>query len=165
MLQSIKRKKEKVVEDLLLQNYNQYYRLAYSYVHNDDDAADIVQNGAYKAMKNSPSLKNTEYAGTWIYRIMLNEIFQFCKQPKSEVLDAISEEPHTKDRYEDIDLRRALETLPQKERLIIQLKYFEDMKLEEIAAILDENTSTVKSRLYRSIRKLKLTLSEDSDFS
>ncbi len=47
-----KKTKAKTVERLLLTNYNQYYRLAYSYVRNDADAGDIVQNAAYKAIKN-----------------------------------------------------------------------------------------------------------------
>lgn len=78
--------KEKAVEDLLLQNYDQYYRLAYSYVHNEADAGDIVQNGAYKAIRSSSDLKEVRYAATWLYRIMLNEIFSFCKQKKTEPL-------------------------------------------------------------------------------
>ena len=43
-----------------------------------------------------------------------------------------------------------------KDRTVIELKYFEDMKLEEIAQVLDENVNTVKSRLYRGLKKLKL---------
>ena len=46
------KEKEQTIEQLLLENYNTYYRLAYSYVHNDADASDIVQNGAYKAILN-----------------------------------------------------------------------------------------------------------------
>ena len=46
MISLSRKTKEKAVEDLLLQNYDQYYRLAYSYVHNEADAGDIVQNGA-----------------------------------------------------------------------------------------------------------------------
>ena len=45
--------KEKLVEDVILENYNKYYRLAYSYVHNATDAEDIVQNGVYKALRSS----------------------------------------------------------------------------------------------------------------
>ena len=67
--------------DWPLENYNRYYHLAYSYVHNPDDASDIVQNGAYLAIKNSASLRQPEYAATWIYRIMLNEIFHHLKRP------------------------------------------------------------------------------------
>ncbi len=62
-----KKSKAKTVEDLLLANYNQYFRLAYSYVHNEDDAGDIVQNTAYKAIKNSSQLKETQYASTWLF--------------------------------------------------------------------------------------------------
>ena len=57
---------EEVVERLLLENYNSYYRLAYSYVHNEADAADLVQNGAYKAILKSDTLKKTEIAGNWM---------------------------------------------------------------------------------------------------
>lgn len=160
-----KKTKEKIIEELLLANYNQYFRLACSYVHNDDDAADIVQNGAYKAIKNSGTLKEEAYAATWLYRIMLNEIFSFLKQRKTESIDFIPEEPKTEDTYEDVDLKRALEELPEEERLIVELKYFEDMKLEEIAAVMDLNVNTIKSRLYRSIRKLKLRLEEDWQYS
>lgn len=160
-----KKSKEKIIEELLLNNYNQYFRLAYSYIHNDDDAADIVQNGAYKAIKNSSSLKEEAYAATWLYRIMINEIFTFFKQRKTESIEAVSEETGREDNYEDIDLKRALETLPEEERMIVELKYFEELKLEEIAVIMDENVNTIKSRLYRSIRKLKLQLEEDWQYS
>ncbi len=57
MISLSRKTKEKAVEDLLLQNYDQYYRLAYSYVHNEADAGDIVQNGAYKAIRSSSDLK------------------------------------------------------------------------------------------------------------
>ena len=51
MFFSGKNHKEQKIEQLLLENYNKYYRLAYSYVHHEADAADIVQNGAYKAIR------------------------------------------------------------------------------------------------------------------
>ena len=149
---------EDIIEALLLENYDRYYRLAHSYVHNDDDAADIVQNSAYKAIKNCGSLKQNEFAATWLYRIVLNEIFTFCRQKKTEALDAVQNEPQAMDVYENIDLKRALETLPAEDKMIVELKYFEDMKLEEIASLMQENINTIKSRLYRSIKKLRLRL-------
>ena len=164
MIQATKKTKEKAVEQLLLQNYNQYYRLAYSYVQHDAAAGDTRQNGANKAIRHSSSLKNVEHAGTWLYRIMLNEIFAFCKQRKSEPLDSVTEEPHSEDVYEDVDLKRALETLPDQDRMIVELKYFEDMKLEDIAAVMNENLNTVKSRLYRSLKKLKIEMEDDLVF-
>ena len=64
------------------------------------------------------------------------------------------------DKYEDIDLQRALDQLPEKYRTIIVLRYFEDMKIGDIAQILDENENTIKTRLYNALAKLKISISE-----
>ena len=152
------KKKREVIEQLLLQNYNKYYRLACSYVHNDSDAGDIVQNGAYKAILNSHKLKNIEHAETWLYRIMLNEIFANFREKESASLEEISYEQGKEDTYENVDLQKAINTLDKKDKAVVVLRYFEDMKLEEIAEVLQENLSTVKSRLYRSMKKLRVEL-------
>lgn len=152
------KKKRDVVEQLLLTNYNKYYRLACSYVHNDADAGDIVQNGAYKAILNSSKLQNIEYAETWIYRIMMNEIFAKYREKETVSLEAISFDKGKEDEYKNVDLQKAIESLEKEDRAVIILRYFEDRKLEDIARILDENLNTVKSRLYRSMKKLKLQL-------
>lgn len=162
------RSNRKLIEEVILENYNQYYRLAYSYVHNEEDAGDIVQNGAYKALRNEQTLKNPEYAATWVYRIMLNECFRYVKQPRHLSYEAVQEETgaeagYQEDNYVNIDLQRALDTLQDKDKAIVILRYFEDKKLEEIAEILDENVNTIKSRLYRSMKKLKSALSDKSD--
>lgn len=155
-----KNKKEQKIEQILLENYNQYYRLAYSYVHNEADAGDIVQNGAYKAILHSDMLKEEAYAATWIYRIMLNETFRFLKKDALISLDEVAAEQGREDSYENIDLRRALDALTKEDKAVIELKYFEDMKLAEIAEVLDENVNTVKSRLYRGLKKMRLELSD-----
>ena len=62
-----------------------------------------------------------------------------------------------------MDLQRAIDALPERDKAIIVLKYFEDMKLEEIAQILDENISTIKSRLYRCMKKLRSGLQEGTE--
>ena len=152
------KKKRDIIERLLLENYNKYYRLACCYVHNDADAGDIVQNGAYKAILNSNKLQDIEYAETWIYRIMMNEIFSKNREKETVPLDAISFEEGKEDKYENVDLQKAIDSLEKEDRIVIVLRYYEDMKLEDIAVILDENLSTVKSRLYRSMKKLKLQL-------
>lgn len=160
-----KRTNEEIVEQIILEQYNQYYRLAYSYVHNEADACDIVQNGAYKALRSSHTLKQQEYAKTWVYRIMLNEIFAHLKQPRYESYELLQETQGYEaeaenDEYADIDLQRALDSLSLQEKAIITMKYFEDKKLEEIAEILNENISTVKSKLYRSMKKLSIRMAD-----
>lgn len=163
---SHKNKSQELIEQLILDRYNQYYRLAYSYVHNEADACDIVQNGAYRALRSSHTLKKTEYAQTWLYRIMLNECFRFLRQPQhfsyESLQDEMGNEPfYTEDGSANLDLQRALDALPEQDKAVILLRYFEDMKLEEIARILEENVSTVKSRLYRSMKKLRSVLERD----
>lgn len=155
-----KDKKEQKIEQILTENYNRYFRLAYSYVHNKDDSADIVQNGAYKAILNNDALRKDEFAETWVYRIMLNEIFSFVKKEACLSLDEVTEESGREDHYEDLDLKRALDELPPKDKAVIELKYFEDLTFEEIAEILEENINTIKSRLYRGLKKLRLELTD-----
>ena len=161
-------KNKDFIERIILEKYNQYYRLAYSYVHNETDAYDIVQSGACKALQSSQTLKQLEYAETWIYRIMLNECFRHLKQPKLFSYESMREEDgldlgYKEDHYIDIDLQKALDALPHKDKAIVILRYFEDKSLEEIADILGENISTIKSKLYRSMKKLRGTLSSDSN--
>ena len=152
-------KKIDLVEAIICEKYNSYYRMAYSYVHNEADAADIVQEGAYRAIKYCDAIKNEEYASTWIYRIMLNEVFRFLGAKKEETLEAEEvNQLSSEDSYENIDLKRALEKMSKEDQAVIQLKYFEDMKLEEIAEILGENINTIKSRLYRGLKKMRLEL-------
>ena len=69
------RKQEDLIEQNLIENYSRYYRLAYSYVKNESDAMDIVQEAAYKAIYKSDTLKNEEYVGAWICRIVINEAY------------------------------------------------------------------------------------------
>lgn len=157
-----KQETEQRIEQTLLENYNRYYRLAMSYVHNEADAADIVQEGAYKAILHSGDLKNKDYAATWLYRIMLNEIFRHLQKKPQTSYEEMEVEPGAEDAYENIDLRRALDSMSYEDKAVIELRYFEDRKLEEIALILDENVSTVKSRLYRGLKKLRLEL-DDSE--
>lgn len=156
----MKGKKEKAVEAQLLANYKKYYRMVFTYVRNETDALDVVQEGAYKAMYRADQLRELAYADTWICRIMLNEAKEFLRRNKSEYEDIFETEIGKDEVYEDIDLRRAIDGLAPKEKTIVILRYFEDMSLEQVADVMQENLSTVKSRLYRTLDKLKVKLSE-----
>ena len=94
---------------------------------------------------------------TWVYRIVINEACSFLRRRKESV-DVEEIQAASEDIYENIDLKRAIENLDPKDRAIVVLRFFEDRQLEEIAKILDENLSTVKSRLYRVMKKLRLNL-------
>ena len=148
--------KEMLEHQCLTENYKKYYKMAYSYVFSEQDAMDIVQESAYKAILKSDSLKQPEYVDTWIGRIVINEAVRFKENNKGRIvsIDEVAEHG-TLDQTEDIDLQRALQKLDDKERAVVLLRYFEEEKIETIGQMLDLNVSTVKSRLYRAIEKLK----------
>ena len=149
-------KKEKLVQECLIGNYGKYYRIAYSYVFQEQDAMDIVQEAAYKAILKSDSLKQPEYVDTWVCRIVMNEAVRFLAQYRGRTV-AMEEVPEegVADHIEDVDLQAALGKLDEGERAIAVLKYFEEEKLGTIARILDMNVNTVKSRLYRALEKMR----------
>lgn len=166
---------DQLIHAKLIENYEKYYRLAYSYTHNETDAMDIVQEGAYKAIYKSDSIKKEAYIESWIYRIMINESLQFLRKQKKETWIDLEKTEHTDSSKnamsckaagtyeninsdENIDLQRALSQLPKEDRAIILLKYFEEFPIHEIAEILELNENTVKSRLYRAMRKMKESL-------
>lgn len=155
----MKHEKEELISRMLLDNYQKYYRLAYSYVHNEDDAMDIVQEGAYKAILHADALRKEEYAGTWIYRIMMNEAVNFVRKNRRDYTEVEEDMATVEDRYQDFDLRKAIDALSEEERAIIILRFFEDLTIEQVAQVLQKNVSTVKSRLYRILDKLKIDLS------
>lgn len=150
--------KGELVRRILLENYESYYRLAFSYVHQEADAMDIVQEGAYRAMLKADTLREESFAGTWVYRIMINEAKEYLRKNRREYAQP-DENLAAEQQYRDPDLMAALDGLPEEERTLIVLRYFEDRQLAEIAEILQENLSTVKSRLYRTLAKLRARLS------
>ena len=152
-----------LISEVLTTHYAYFYRIAYSYVRNETDAQDVVQESAYKAIYHSKKLKQPEYVQTWITRIVINEAVSFLRKHKREILPlenesetAAAEEGLSKE--ENIDLKEAIERLGQDEKLLITLRFFEDKKLEEIAEVCGEALSTIKSRLYRTLKKLRLDL-------
>lgn len=154
----MKRNIDDLIEERLIEGYNKYYRLAYSYVKNEADAKDIVQEGAYKAILKSDTIKNIEYIDTWIYRVMINEALSFIRKNKYKYEELTEVSQISSDSYENIDLKRSIENLKEPDKTILKLRYFEDMKIEQIAEVINENVNTVKSRLYRTLKSLCLSL-------
>ncbi len=150
--------KDAVISEILTTNYAMFYRIAFGYVHSEADALDIVQESAYKAIYHAGKLKKTEFARTWICRIVINEAISFLRKQKKEFAEPIDWDIPVQEAEDMTDLYKAVENLKPEERTIIILRYFEDMKLEEIAEVCGESLSTVKSRLYRTLKKLKLDL-------
>ena len=148
------------VEDQILDNYEAMYRPAYSYVRNEEDALDIVQESVYKAIKNAGKVQQEAYIRTWIWRIVMNTAVDLIRSRKNETGLEEAGETGKEDTYQDFDTLEALKILEPREKAVIVLRFFEDQKLEDIARTLQENTNTVKTILYRSLKKLRVELTE-----
>ena len=154
---------EKETEKILLENYEKYYRLAYSYVKTVHDALDVVQESAYKAIRDCGKVRERKYIGTWIYRIVVNTALDLLRRQGREVsLDESRAGEEWQPPGEDLELWDVLDRLNEKEKTVVVLRYFHDLKLEDIADILGENVNTVKARLYRTLKKLRLELGPES---
>ncbi|AVD35265.1 RNA polymerase sigma factor [Clostridioides difficile] len=160
MFKSLKRTK---VEKYIIDNKDSFYRIAYSYTKNEEDALDVVQEAMYKALYSVENIKEVNYIKTWFYKILIRTSIDFIRKNRkyNNMTDIdLVDETGEYDKYTDLDLRRALEELPIEYKSIIILRFFEDLKIEEVAIILDENVNTVKTRLYTALKKLKLKIEE-----
>ncbi|RRN67144.1 sigma-70 family RNA polymerase sigma factor [Peribacillus simplex] len=161
--------KKKDVNELFVTCLNDhkedFYRLAFSYVKNQEDALDIVQESIKKALISIETIQKSGSIKCWFYKIVVRTSIDFLrKQKKITLVDdqTIESLSHGKvDTYNDIDLNNALDELPTQYKTVIILRFFEDLKLEEIAEIMDENINTVKTRLYRGLKLLRIFITED----
>ncbi|CEN77651.1 RNA polymerase sigma factor [Paraclostridium sordellii] len=164
ILSSSKKIKESKVKDYIVENQEKFYKIAYSYVKNEDDALDIVHDAICKALQKIDTLKNIEVVKTWFYKILVNSAIDYIRKNNKYVRlsqeDMINEKI-SNDIYSDIDLEQALDRLPEEYKSIIMLRYFEDMKIEEIANVLQQNINTVKTKLYKGLRRLKIKINTE----
>ena len=149
----------KLIEDFIKNNINSAYRFAFTYTKNQQDAEDVVSESIIKAINASGNLKDSSKVKTWFFRIVSNTAISYINRNKKVIpFDEITDDETYLDSYNFSSLNDVIEKLPKEYLEIITLRYFEDMKLEDIAAIMEENTNTIKSRLYRSLKKLRLSL-------
>lgn len=151
---------KEILVDYIKNNQEKLYRVAFSYSKNEEEALDIVQEAITKALKNIGKLKEEKYVKTWFYRILINESLQYIKRNKKLITCELKEiesklEWNDNITVEGIDIYKKVQSLNEKLQTVIVLRFFEDMKIEEIAKITNVNISTVKSRLYKGLKELK----------
>ncbi len=141
-------------------------------VHHHEDANDVLQNTFIKIWKGLSSFRGDSELFTWIYRIATNEALSFLKQ-KANKTGRNVEDPDMSlaaslqaDEYFDGDeiqlkLQLAIEKLPDKQKLVFQMKYTEDMKYEQISEILQTSVGALKASFHHAVKKIKEELGED----
>lgn len=154
---------EKLIQ-YILEEQDRFYRVAYSYTRNQEDALDVVQSAVCKALEAHKSIKNEDAVKTWFYRILINECLKALKKRKKLLLandDQGREEVYYEKGYEqDDDLEKELDRLEPDVQGIIKLRFFEELSLKEISCITGLNLNTVKTKLYRGLKQLKENIQE-----
>lgn len=150
----------------IIDNQNKFYRLSFSYLKNQEDALDAVQNAVCKALERYEDLRNEDAMKAWFYRIVLNESYTILKARKRMIPTEDSgywESTYEEEGFEPYDdLYEQLDQLEEEVQTIIKLRYFEELALKEIAHILKMNLSTVKAKLYRGLKALRVIVEEEA---
>jgi len=157
---------DEVLQRLIEVDKLRLYRIAYIYVKNEDDALEIVHEAVYKAFLNIKKLKQPEFFNTWITRIIVNASLDYIKK-RNRLIYIAEEKELEKNAIEDmeyIDLYKAVDSLEGLYKTVIILKYFEDLKIKDIAKILDITESNVKNYIHKALKQLRVDLKEDEYF-
>ena len=158
--------RESQLIDYLVENQTRFYRLAYSCLQDREEALDAVQTAVCKALEKQDGLKDAGAMRTWFYRILVNVCTDVLRQRKlvtfvpPEALDAGSYEDPLP---EDGSLARRVDALPPEIAAIVKLRFYEELSLQEISAVVDCPLSTVKTRLYTGLKKLRIALETEGE--
>ena len=152
--------KRRIFEDFLSENIDRAFRFAYSYVKNREDAEDILCESVEKALKSIDSLKHPEYIKSWFYKIVSNTALTFLsKRNKRETLNIDDFSGNSVcDDYSNLDFENLIKVLDIKYKSVLVLRFMEDMKISDIAKILNLSENTVKTRLYKALEILKAVM-------
>ena len=148
------------------------YWLVRKMVFDHDDTDDVVQEIFIKVWKNLHRFRKDSQLYTWIYRIATNECLNFLKKKKRASLLSLSDYQDILvsklDRSAQLDgeaiemkLQQALLKLPDKQRLVFNMKYFDDMKYEEIAEITNTSVGSLKASYHHAVKKIEEILNPD----
>lgn len=133
---------------------------------NHDDTDDILQNTFIKIFKNINSFNEDSKLYTWMYRIATNEAITFInKKAKNKHVDIselqykMAEQLHEDDLYNGDDiqliLQKAIVTLPQKQQLVFNMKYFDELKYNEMSEILETSVGALKASYFHAVKKIE----------
>lgn len=152
---------------ILLKKYQQkiYWHIR-RMVIDHDDADDIAQDVFIKVWKNINSFRQDSQLYTWIYRIATNECITFLNKKKNylnvsyEELAEKLEDSLNDDNYFSAEaiqkkLQKAILTLPEKQRLVFNMKYYDDLKFQEISDILGTSVGALKASYHLAVKKIE----------
>lgn len=163
-----KRGFEMIVGQYSEQLYWQIRRMVLSH----EDANDLLQNTFIKAWTNIDYFRAEAKLSTWLYRIALNECLTFLNKqraastvslddPEADALHKLESDPYFSGDRLQLTLQKALMALPEKQRMVFNLKYYQDMKYEEMSEIFGTSVGALKASYHHAVKKIEKFLEEE----
>lgn len=137
-----------------------------------DDANDLLQNTFFKAWANIDYFRAEAKLSTWLYRIALNECLTFLNKqraatnvslddPEADVLQRLEGDAYFSGDRAQMLLQKALLTLPEKQRMVFNLKYYQEMKYEDISDIFGTSVGALKASYHHAVKKIEKFLEDE----
>ncbi|MDO1511367.1 RNA polymerase sigma factor [Maribacter confluentis] len=141
-------------------------------VLNHDDADDVLQNTFIKIYKNIDGFKGDSQLFSWMYRIATNEALSFIKQRakiqglndvdyQEKLVANLQSDVYFEGNEIQLKLQKAIATLPEKQKLVFNMKYFQELKYEQISEILETTVGGLKASYHLAVKKVEQFLKED----
>lgn len=147
------------LKECIEKNKESMYRLAYSYTKSREAALDVIQETVVHALEKAHTLRDPCKMKNWVFRILVNESVSWYRKNRRTVSLSEQDEVPLQDRTaevaEALDVYRAVQALNPELKTVIILRYYEDMRLEDIAKITHTPLNTVKSRLRRGLDQIR----------
>lgn len=152
--------------DVLMRKYGeQVYWQIRKMVLNHDDANDILQNCFLKVWNNLHNFRGDAKLSTWLYKIAVNETLNFLNKQKQQaenigegeefsVLDTLESDEYFDGDELQVEFQKAIAQLPEKQRMVFNMRYFDDMKYEKISEILGTSIGALKASYHHAVKKL-----------
>lgn len=151
-------------ERLLTQHGDTVLRMAYSYLHNMEDAEEILQDTLVQFLKAAPTLESQRHEKAWFLHVAANLCRNRLKYNAIRQADELADDLEAEERSDLLFVWDAVKSLPENYREVVHLYYYEGYQTAEIAKILGMKEATVRSNLARGREKLKSVLKEAYDF-
>ncbi|MBO0322400.1 RNA polymerase sigma factor [Muricauda sp. CAU 1633] len=137
-----------------------------------DDADDVLQNTFIKVYKNIDGFKGESKLFSWMYRIATNESLTFLKQKsrkmgvsneelKNRMVENLESDVYFEGDEIQLKLQKALATLPDKQKLVFTMKYFQEMKYQDISDVLETSVGALKTSYHLAVKKIETYLKEN----
>ncbi|MFK7810047.1 MAG: RNA polymerase sigma factor [Saprospiraceae bacterium] len=159
---------------MLMQKYQErLYWHVRRMVTEHDDANDVIQNTFIKVYKSIQRFEGKSKLYTWLYRIATNEAITFLNKRKRKQTEALDDETNRINRLESdpyfdgeratMLLHQALEQLPEKQKIVFNLRYFDEMSYKEMEKVLETSVGALKASFHHALKKVQAYLKEQSE--